>query len=436
MDGFIGMFLDRLMATSLQTIALTGFAWLLCHFMPRLSPGTQCWLWWLVALQALAGLVVEPIRLPWLPVDGAPASAPLPLAGDAPAPGMPATASSLSTWHLAAFLAWSAGLLAMAAATTWDWRRVRGWLASSSSCPDAGTANLLAAACAAKGIRRVPELRISHHVTSPVLVGLVRPVLLLPARETLGAAELAMALDHELVHLRRSDLWWGCVPALARHIFFFHPCMHLAMREYMLAREAACDAAVVQERRFDRRDYGSLLLRLGTRRGVQGGLSVSSPTYRALSRRLAMLQNTSFLPRAGSLSILVVVAATGILPLRLVAAAAPAQQPEKVATTEAVAAAAADTEAAISFMPDIDAWYPRTSKAMGEQGVVRVRACYEESGRVTITEIAETSTHARLDRSALMYAKQLRIRPGIQDGRPVAGCMVVPVWFRLPAQEE
>jgi hypothetical protein len=59
-------------------------------------------------------------------------------------------------------------------------------------------------------------------------------------------AEQRMAISHEIAHIRRGDLRWGCVPALAEALFFFHPLAHVCAREYALWREAACDAAVIE----------------------------------------------------------------------------------------------------------------------------------------------------------------------------------------------
>ncbi len=58
MGAFIDLALGRLVATSVQTVLLTALVWSLCRYVRRLSPAAQCWLWWLVALQALVGLLV------------------------------------------------------------------------------------------------------------------------------------------------------------------------------------------------------------------------------------------------------------------------------------------------------------------------------------------------------------------------------------------
>ncbi len=71
-----------------------------------------------------------------------------------------------------------------------------------------------------------------------------------------------MALCHELAHVKRADLWLGCVPAFAERVFFFHPLVHLAAREYAVAREAACDAAVMRTLAASPQEYGRLLLKL------------------------------------------------------------------------------------------------------------------------------------------------------------------------------
>ncbi len=91
-------------------------------------------------------------------------------------------------------------------------------------------------------LRRCPALRRSDVIVSPQVTGLWRPVVLLPAEHTLDAHECAMALAHELAHLRRGDLWLGWIPALAQRAFFFHPLARWAMREYasIAKRPAMC----------------------------------------------------------------------------------------------------------------------------------------------------------------------------------------------------
>jgi len=131
-----------------------------------------------------------------------------------------------------------------------------------------------------------------------------------------------MAVCHELAHVKRADLWLGCVPALAERIFFFHPLVHLASREYALSREAACDAAVMETLDAAPQEYGRLLLALGVSR-PQAGLTAAGAAWSFLNlkRRIAMLQDVS--ARSNRSRVLaagaVVLALAAMIPLRLAA---------------------------------------------------------------------------------------------------------------------
>lgn len=329
---------DRLLATSLQTVALTALVWLLCRFVRRLPASTQCTLWWLVALQAVVGLFwAAPLHLPVLPSpDAAPLvaqAAAVPVAAaNASAPIIvmtPLPVDSGWSWLQVVMVVWLAGVLVMALRTFGAWRASRALLRHAQPCRDHKLNMALQLASEAHGLRRAPRLMLSTSVDSPQLVGPWRPVLLLPARgmQRMGDDALDMALTHELVHLQRNDLWWGLVPALAQHLFFFHPLVHLAAREYGIAREAAVDAAVVAGDRHCRQHYGRLLVQLGVAPRPGAGLASASPTFLSLKRRLLMLQNTSTFPRIGAGLILAAVALVGVVPLRLVAMPVPPAPP-------------------------------------------------------------------------------------------------------------
>ena len=347
MDAFLDDVLPRLAATSVQTALLVALAWALTRALPRMPASTQCWLWWLVGVQALAGLFCAPVELPWLPaVAVAPAIGPGVPAAASP-PYMPAGAAGIS-WAQALLALWLAGVAVMLSRSVHAWRASRRLVRDARPAEPALSA-ALAMAAEAHGLRHAPQLRVSAAVTSPQLVGPWRPVLLLPA-DGIEADALDMALTHELAHLQRRDLWWGAVPVLARHLFFFNPLLHLAVREYGIAREAACDAAVVAGHRRSRRDYGQLLLRLGVAPHSSAGLASASPTFRSLKRRLAMLQHSSHLPRPATSLLLAAVALVGVAPFRLIAAA-PSALPSAPVPTPAQPVAADIRDPQVSRAP-------------------------------------------------------------------------------------
>lgn len=333
----------RLFAASVQSTLLVAVVWTLCRLLPRLPAAARCWLWWLVALQLVVGVLwTSPLALPLLPADSEmPAMlAPLqPLAATAAANAtavMPAApqASSLSvavappssawSWPLALSLLWLLGLSFMITRTLVGYLATRRLLRESVPCRDATLVQALKLAAEAHGMRKAPTLRLSSTISSPQLIGPWSPVLMLPAHRlpSLDADELDMALTHELTHLQRGDLWWGLLPALAQHVFFFHPLAHLAAREYAFAREAACDAAVLAGNPHCAGDYGRLLVRLGVAARPSAGLASASPTFLMLKRRLLMLQQNASPLRASALALTLAVALVGVVPYRVTAHAA------------------------------------------------------------------------------------------------------------------
>src|SRR5919202_149761 len=68
------------------------------------------------------------------------------------------------------------------------------------------------------GLSRRPALVLTDGVGAPFVCGLLRPALVLPRglMAELGADRWREVVLHELAHLKRRDLWWGWLPALAR----------------------------------------------------------------------------------------------------------------------------------------------------------------------------------------------------------------------------
>jgi bla regulator protein blaR1 len=341
-DMLADTLLVRLAWTCAQATLLVGALWLLGRWMPRLSPATRCMLWWVLAAQLLVGLVAStPVRIPLLSTashDVATSAdrrstattsltepmAPSERASASPSPTTAIVSTTTSPFHWQRLLLalWLTGLLVQLLLIARQWLWARTVLRESVPVHDETLQALCARQAEALGLRRYPQLRMSPAIASPQVAGLWRPIVLLPASQLLTPEESAMALAHELAHLRRGDLWLVWVPAIAERLFFFHPLVAWAMREYALNREAACDAQVLQQHRAAPQTYGRLLLRLGVAQPVHSGLAGASPTFQNLKRRLIMLQQTvnDTTPRARGWLLVMLVAIAGVLPYRVTAA--------------------------------------------------------------------------------------------------------------------
>jgi len=346
------MMLTVLARASLEGAIVAALVWTVIRWLPRLSPATRTTLWWCAAAKFVLALVwVTPVELRVLPprVEAPAAVArqaqPVsdPLESGTPAPTASTVGATVDgagvNWPAILLGLWCAGLVSLAVVDLRRLTRTRRVVRRSSPATEQ-TAATAAAIAAAIGLRRTPAVRLSSETATPLVIGVLRPRILLPGN---GAAPLSedeerMALCHELSHVKRADLWLGLVPAAAERLFFFHPFVRLASREYLLCREAACDAAVLDTLAATPQDYGRLLLTLGVSRH-RSSLAVAgaSSSGSMLKRRIAMLRDSS--PTTVGwrvLSVLVIAAAVAAaVPMRLTARAqAPAPAAQTTATSE------------------------------------------------------------------------------------------------------
>ncbi|MFN0053907.1 MAG: M56 family metallopeptidase [Planctomycetales bacterium] len=112
------------------------------------------------------------------------------------------------------------------------------------------------------GVRRRVRLVVTASRIGPAVVGLWRPAILLPEAivDHKSANDLEPILVHELIHIRRGDLWTGLVQVLAQGVWWFHPLVWLANRRATRAAELCCDEAAVAELGCDPARYARSLL--------------------------------------------------------------------------------------------------------------------------------------------------------------------------------
>ena len=85
----------------------------------------------------------------------------------------------------------------------------------------------------------------SEFVSSPFILGVIRPRIYLPFGLEAGAQ--AMVLAHERAHLRRGDQLWKPLGYLILTAYWFNPVCWLAYILFCRDIEAACDEKVVRE---------------------------------------------------------------------------------------------------------------------------------------------------------------------------------------------
>ncbi len=144
------------------------------------------------------------------------------------------------------------------------------------------------------GVRRRVELRNSEACSTPLVVGVWRPVLLLPSAvlDRLNSEQLQAVLIHELHHVRRWDGLTNLLQGILGAVYFFHPAVWWANRRIRQLREDACDERTVAVLNGNRKPYGEAIFRVAEILGYSappltlGVLDSTSPLTQRLRRIL------------------------------------------------------------------------------------------------------------------------------------------------------
>lgn len=99
------------------------------------------------------------------------------------------------------------------------------------------------------GIARRVGVAVGERLTSPIVLGILRPVILLPPAALTGLSpeQLEMVLLHELAHIRRWDNLVNLLQRVVESLLFFHPMVWLVSRWVRLERECCCDEVVLAQ---------------------------------------------------------------------------------------------------------------------------------------------------------------------------------------------
>ena len=149
---------------------------------------------------------------------------------------------------------------------------------------------------ASLGIARRVSIGICDRLAVPVLVGIVRPLILLPPAALCGwnINQLEMVLLHELAHLGRWDNVVNLVQRIVEALLFFHPVVWWLSAWVRLERELCCDRLVVT-RVGQPFAYAEMLVALAgpSHRGQAALLAMADRQVMTRIRRLFNLEDRS-----------------------------------------------------------------------------------------------------------------------------------------------
>jgi len=139
------------------------------------------------------------------------------------------------------------------------------------------------------------SIKTSADTDGPRAQGLLKPTIWLPETFTAdySPAQQRLALLHEMMHIKRGDLWALHLAMLALAAQWFNPLAWLAMRAFRIDQEAACDADVLEQANVNPYTYGETLVSAAraSRAPAFNRQATSLPLNHALHERLNAMKN-------------------------------------------------------------------------------------------------------------------------------------------------
>jgi beta-lactamase regulating signal transducer with metallopeptidase domain len=125
------------------------------------------------------------------------------------------------------------------------------------------------------GITRTVKIYLSDLVSSPLTIGFLKPIILVPLASInhLTTHQVEAVLLHELAHIKRYDYVVNIALSIIEAVLFFNPFMQLLSRYIKRERENCCDDWVLQYE-YNATTYAKALLKLATFNGATPALAM------------------------------------------------------------------------------------------------------------------------------------------------------------------
>lgn len=161
--------------------------------------------------------------------------------GTAPAAATDPGRDHTAIWQ-SLLLVWGTGTLVSLGGLARSAWQVRFLVRSARALPPEEPSVSTLTVCARTAGVRLPRLLLSEDLPSPMLVGWLRPAILVPTRENSLHREVLL---HELAHLRRADLWWLTLARIVGAAWWYHPLAWGITRRLERSAEHVCDDLVL-----------------------------------------------------------------------------------------------------------------------------------------------------------------------------------------------
>ncbi len=219
-------------------------------------------------------------------------------------------------------LLWGAGVVVLSLRLVGSWMAVRRLVRHAVRPVSAEIHTLVRRVSGRLALERIVQVCESSAVVVPVMVGWLKPVVLLPASTIAGLApaQVEALIAHELAHVRRHDYLVNLLQAIVETLLFYHPGVWWVSNQVRIEREHCCDDLAVGV--CDRLVYVTALADLAAITATpRVALAANGGSLLGRVRRILGSGPEHRLPVSGSLSALFFLLLAGlIVPITMVSA--------------------------------------------------------------------------------------------------------------------
>ena len=153
----------------------------------------------------------------------------------------------------------------------------------------------------------------SKYVNTPMLTGLIRPMVVIPEKE-IDETDMKLIIEHELTHYKHKDLYVNLLSILVLCFHWFNPIMYYCMPVIQGDGELYCDETVLKNKNMSyRKTYGKMIINMiPTSSSKQVALSTCfySKKLSVKRRLISIMNNNKAMKKISTLSILGILGAT------------------------------------------------------------------------------------------------------------------------------
>ncbi|MDZ7660681.1 TonB family protein [Fodinibius sp.] len=157
----------------------------------------------------------------------------------------------------------------------------------------------------------------SGNTNIPFTYGWLTTKIVVPADLKNQPSSLAMAVQHELIHIKNRDFLLNSLLVLIKSLFWFHPLIHNLYTSREEYREVICDSEVLANKEFSQKKYASLLFELAKRDHQQKLVLSMAVNPSSLKKRIQIMSNQNSLSMNFRSSFLITFFAASLLTLTI-----------------------------------------------------------------------------------------------------------------------